>query len=220
MSVRLAFFDLDKTILSVNSGTLWVRREAALGHLSKWQAVRALWWLGQYQLGLASAESMVAQAVSYIKGTSARDFRQRTKQFFHEEVRGTYRPGALETLRHYRKEQWRLIMLTSSTQYLADLVAEDLQFDEVLCNRLGAEGDVHTGRVVGRICFGEGKLEHAQGAAQRAGAVLREATFYTDSYSDLSVLSAVALPVAVNPDPRLRRHARKHHWPTVDWGTA
>lgn len=220
MPTRLAFFDLDKTILSVNSGSLWVRREAALGHLSKWQAARALWWLGRYHLGLASAESMVEEAVQYIGGTSSRDFRQRTLQFFHEEVRGTYRPGALQTIRHYRKEHWRLIMLTSSTQYLADLVAEDLHFDEVLCNRLDTVGDIHTGRVAGRICFGAGKLEHAQGAAQRAGAALREATFYTDSYSDLAVLNAVALPVAVNPDPRLRRHAHKHRWPTVDWGTA
>ena len=59
--MRLAFFDLDRTLLAVNSGTLWVRRELALGNISKRQAMRAMWWLARYQLGFASGEAMVSQ---------------------------------------------------------------------------------------------------------------------------------------------------------------
>ena len=217
--MRIAFFDLDKTILSVNSGVLWVRREVALGHLSKRTAFRAMAWLARYHLGFASAETMVAEAVSHVTGTSSASLRERTGKFYEEEVRRTYRPGALEAIEQHRREGRKLVMLTSSSHYLAELVALELRFDGVLCNRLEVDAaGQHTGKVVGGVCFGPGKLPHAQAEADRLGVPLRDSTFYTDSYSDLSVLEAVSEPVAVNPDPRLRRHAHKRGWLVVDWG--
>jgi len=48
---------------------------------------------------------------------------------------------------------------------------------------------------------------------------LSDCAFYTDSFSDVPVLEAVGQPVAVNPDPRLRRRANKRGWRIVDWGT-
>lgn len=219
--MRVAFFDLDKTILSVNSGTLWVRRETALGHLGKRDALRAMTWLARYTLGFASAEAMVEQAVAHLTGTEAAPLRERTERFFHDEVRRTYRPGALEAIRAHRANGERLVMLTSSSNYLSELVATELGFDEVRCNRLEVDAaGRHTGRVTGGICFGPGKLPHAQAAATEAGASMSTATFYTDSYSDLAVLEAVAHPVAVNPDPRLRRFALRRGWRVVDWGVA
>ncbi|MDP1824656.1 MAG: HAD family phosphatase [Archangium sp.] len=219
--MRIAFFDLDKTILSVNSGSLWVRREVALGYLSKRKAFRAMAWLARYHFGFASAEAMVAQAVAHVAGTSSAELRERTERFFEEEVRNTYRPGAREAIERHRREGWKLVMLTSSSHYLSELVAAELRFDSVLCNRLEVdEGGRHTGKVVGGVCFGPGKLPHAQGEAERLGVPLRDSTFYTDSYSDLPVLEAVAQPVAVNPDPRLRRHAHRRGWQIVDWGDA
>ena len=164
--MRIAFFDLDKTILSVNSGVLWVRREVALGHLGKRQAFRALAWLARYHLGFASAEAMVEEAVSHVVGTSSLDLKERTERFFHEEVRHTYRPGAREAIEQHRREGRRLVMLTSSSHYLAELVALELGFDGVLCNRLEVDGNgAHTGKVVGGVCFGPGKLPHAQAEA-------------------------------------------------------
>lgn len=220
--MRIAFFDLDKTILSVNSGVLWVRREAALGHLSKRQALRAMAWLARYHFGFASAEAMVAEAVSHVVGTSSSALKERTERFFQDEVRHTYRPGAREAIEQHRREGRKLVMLTSSSHYLAELVALELRFDGVLCNRLEVDeaSGTHTGKVVGGVCFGPGKLPHAQAEADRLGLPLWNSTFYTDSYSDLTVLEAVAEPVAVNPDPRLRRHANKRGWRVVDWGDA
>lgn len=210
---------MDKTILSVNSGTLWVRREVALGHLSKRTALRAMVWLARYQLGFASAEEMVAEAVSQLRGTRADELRQRTVRFYEEEVRSAYRPGALDALREHRARGDRLVMLTSSTNYLSELVAQDLGLEHVLCNHLEVdERGLHTGRVSGRICFGEGKLVHARDEAAKHSVALEACAFYTDSFSDLPVLEKVGRPVAVNPDPRLRRFAQRRAWTVVDWG--
>ena len=55
------------------------------------------------------------------------------------------------------------------------------------------------------LCYGAGKIERALRLAASLGFALDEATFYTDSLTDLPLLERVREPVAVNPDPRLSR---------------
>lgn len=219
MAAGIAYFDLDKTILSVNSGTLWVRREVALGHLSKRKALKAAAWLARYHFGFASADSIVAEAVKFVTGTKVSDLRTRTEQFFTEEIRGQYRPGALGAIQKHRSEGRTVVMLTSSTNYMAELVSAELKLDGILCNVLEADANgIHTGNVAGGICFGAGKLTYARRDLERRGASLSDSIFYTDSFADLAVMEAIGTPVAVNPDLRLKRVASKRGWQIVDWG--
>src|SRR5262249_61938344 len=93
--------------------------------------------------------------------------------------------------------------------------------DAALCTRFGVDGaGAHTGRPVGRLCFGAGKLEYAEAYAQQRGVSLSDCWFYTDSYSDLPVLERLGHPVVVNPAPRLRREAERRGWPVEWWGEA
>ena len=217
--MAIAFFDLDKTLLAVNSASLWVKNELALGHLRKRDALRAFAWLVRYEMGFAAAENLVAAAVEHLKGSSSIDLRDRTRQFYDLQIRHLVRSGALQAVERHRRAGDKLVLLTSSSNYMSELVKADLNFDETLCNRLEVDDrNRHTGRVVGPICFGDGKLFYARAAAERASVSLIHCTFYTDSYSDLSVLEKVGFPVAVNPDPRLRRAAAKRRWSIVDWG--
>jgi len=217
--VRIAFFDLDRTLFSVNSGALWLRREFVAGHISFRQAARAGVWLTRYQLGLADLELAIVQAVATLAGTDSRPVKARIEQFYRDELKGCYRPRALEVLERHRRANDRCVLLTASTEYLSRLVVEELSLDGYLCNRLELDDrGFHTGRVLGGACFGRGKLRHAEGYVKDLGATLSDCTFYTDSYSDRSVLYEVGKPVAVNPDVRLYRLARKQGWETVDWG--
>ena len=47
---------------------------------------------------------------------------------------------------------------------------------------------------------------------------LSQSWFYTDSYTDLPMLERVGNQVVVNPDPRLKRIAKRRGWPVQDWG--
>jgi HAD superfamily hydrolase (TIGR01490 family) len=217
--VAIAFFDLDRTLIAINSGQLWIRRELALGHIRRREAAQAAVWMAQYSLGLARLEQTVERAISAVRGTSAPDFELRTEAFYQSLVRPAVRPGALIAIAAHRRSRDRLVLLTSSSNYLADRAAKDLGFEEVLCNRLEIDGDgLHTGRTTQGICFGRGKLVAARRACEAHGTLLSACTFYTDSYADLPVMEVVGRPVAVNPDLRLRRKARRHGWEIVDWG--
>lgn len=217
-TVALAFFDLDKTILSENSGALWIRHEVRAGHVSLWQAARASAWLFGYHLGLTAMDEVLLEALATLEGTSACEARTRTAGFYQREVRHLVRPGARLTLAAHRAAGDALVLLTTSTGYLSELVADDLGIPHVLCNRFEVDRGLHTGRPLGPLCYGPGKWEHARALAGSLGERLEDAVFYTDSFSDLPVLEAVGRPVAVHPDPRLRREAVRRGWPIEHWG--
>lgn len=215
----IAFFDLDKTLLAVNSLKLWVRRELRLGHVTRVQALEASAWIAAYHLGFVEAGSSLKRAISMLAGTAEREIRARTRDFYEEELRQQYRPGALSALKAHREQGHRVVLLTSSSDYLSELVGDELGLDGLLCNRFEIDpGGLHTGRALGTVCYGEGKLRHAESYASAQGVELAACAFYTDSYSDLPVLERVGTPVAVNPDQRLRRLAHRRGWRVVDWG--
>lgn len=219
LGVAVAFFDLDLTLLSVNSAVLWVQSERALGHVSWWQTARAASWLVRYRLGFAAMGDAIREAIATLRGVPESDMRARTATFYERRVKGAFRPGGLEALHAHRAAGDRCVLLTSSSSYLSELVAKELALDGIICNRFEVdERGLHTGRSLGVLCYGTGKLEGAEAYARDAGLALSTCSFYTDSFSDLPVLQAVGTPVAVNPDQRLRRAARRHGWPVVDWG--
>ena len=147
--------------------------------------------------------------------------RQRTRAFYETEVRMLYRTGARPALERHRARGDAIVLLTASSLYLSELVAEELGMDDVLCNRFEVdETGAHTGRPVGTLCFGAGKLGYAEAYARDRAVSLADCWFYTDSFSDLPVLERVGHPVLVNPDPRLRRVAERRGWPVEWWGEA
>lgn len=216
----IAYFDLDRTLIPENSAWGWMAFERREGRLGALQVARAAVWLTAYHLGIGALEDALRAAVREYAGQAEADVLERTTRFFEESVRGRYRPGALAALAAHRRAGEPVVLLTSSSPYLSGLVAADLALDGSLSNRYGVDG---AGRLDGSLatplCYGQGKVALAALHAAARGFGLRECTFYSDSWSDRPMLEAAGRPVAVNPDPRLRRHAARLGWPQVDWGT-
>ena len=217
----IAFFDFDETLIVGNSGQLWIRRELREGNISHRQFLRAAVWMLRYKMGWASMDDAIRTAIGSLRGQSERALRARTRAFYETEVRMLYRTGARPALERHRARGDGIVLLTASSLYLSELVAAELGFDDVLCNRFEVdEAGAHTGRPVGSLCFGAGKLEYAEVYARDRGVSLADCWFYTDSYSDLPVLERIGHPVVVNPDPRLKREAERRGWPVEWWGEA
>ena len=164
---------------------------------------------------------VIRRSVTAIGGQAEAEMRERVRIFYDQLVRPLYRPGARAAIGAHRAAGDRLILLTSSSNYMSEMVCRDLVLDDYVCNRLEVDTDGrYTGRPIEPLCFGTGKMQLAAHHAERLGLSLADAAFYTDSLSDLPMLEAVGRPVAVHPDPRLRRVARQRGWELVDWGRA
>lgn len=217
--MSIAFFDLDRTILSVNSGTGWVIREWKTGRLGYRKLFRALSWLGQYRLGLADLGDSIRLAVSDLEGALEQDIRSRSEAYWDEVVVGHIRDQAKMAIEQHRQNDDVLVLLSGTSLYLAERAQRELGLDAILCNRFEVQDGCFTGRCVEPISYGEGKTILAKQYADAKGVSLSDCYFYTDSYSDLDTLKHVGHPVVVCPDQRLRREASRQGWPILDWNS-
>lgn len=221
MSRIAAFFDLDRTLLSVNSGSLYVKAEYRAGRISARQLMESFFWLGLYHLSLLDVERAYRKALNFYRGANSRELEERTGSFFAREVRQHLQPGAAAALEWHREQGHPVVLLTSSSCYLARLSSQEFRLDGWLANIfLEDSTGCLTGDFEAPLCYGAGKVIWAERWASENDVDLDVSWFYTDSLSDLPMLQRVSEPRVVNPDPRLRRVARKKNWPILDWAQA
>ena len=218
MSGTVAFFDLDRTLIDVNSGLLWARHERRHGHISAAQMARALVWTALYHVAVIDMETAVTRALDHYRGVHADHLDQRTRAWFEREVAGRLRPRAAAAMAEHRGRGDALVILTNSSCYEARAAAERWGFDDYLANQFPTDP---AGCLIGAferpLCYGAGKVARAEAWARGRGADLASCYFYSDSYSDVPMLARVGLPRVVSPDPRLRVAARLRGWPILDW---
>jgi len=172
----------------------------------------------RYHLGQANIEHALDHAVSTLAGKREKDLEHRTYQFYEEDIQHLYRPGALRAIEKHRADGHRLVLLTSSSEYLSEATRKQLHLDGVLCNRFDVDKEGYfTGDLVKPACYGEGKLVYAKQYLSDTKFGLEDCYFYTDSISDLPVLEAVGFPKIVAPDRKLRKEALSRGWPILDW---
>lgn len=217
MTRRAAFFDLDGTLLTVNSARLWLRRERRIGRIDVWQVARAALRLGAYRVGVIDMADALRAALATYAGMEEEALRAETRAWWAEDVRPFVAPGARAVLERHRRSGDRLVLLTSSSRYAAEMAREEFGLDDALFQGYEVRDGRLTGAPLLPICFGPGKVAVAEAWARRSEVELSESSFYSDSSTDLPMLERVAQPFAVHPDPRLRYLAGKRGWPILDW---
>jgi HAD superfamily hydrolase (TIGR01490 family) len=212
MSSIIAFFDMDYTTLDASSGLLYVKHLRQQKRIGRRVLLRIAWWSLLYKVSAIDVNSAVPKMLSYAEHQSASRLMAESHVWFNEMLKEHIAPRAVDQIDFHRQQDHRVALISASTQFAVQPVAEHLHLD-FLCTRLIDRDDELTGQIVEPPCYGAGKVVWAQRYAAEHGATLSEAYLYTDSYSDLPLLDAVGHPVAVNPDLRLKRLARKRGWP-------
>ncbi len=212
-----AFFDLDGTLLTVNSAKLWIRRERRLNRVRKRDMAQAALLLGGYSLGFLDMERALKTALAPLRGRPEAEIRAETQIWWREDVRNFIAPGCRAVLDEHRRRGDLLVLLTSSSRYASEMAREEFGLDECLFQKYEVIDGLFTGRPLLPICYAAGKVTVAEEWARSAGVDLALSSFYSDSTTDLAMLARVGHPYAVNPDPRLWLAARLRRWPRLDW---
>jgi len=213
----VAFFDLDLTLLTVNSGKLWIQRERRQGRLDILQMLQAGMMLMAYRLGVIDMEAAMRKALVLYRGMPEKQLDQETSQWFQQEVAHRVAPGAWTALQRHRQAGHRLVLLTSTSPYLSAAACRHMDLHHWICSTYEVREGVFTGEPISPICYGRGKVVLAERYAAKAGVDLGRSFFYSDSFTDVPMLERVGRPRVVNPDLRLRFYARRRRWPVLNW---
>lgn len=110
-------------------------------------------------------------------------------------------------------------LVTAAPVEAAKVIARRLGLTGALGTVAATDDGVYTGELVGEMLHGPAKAEAVKAIAAREGLDLSRCAAYSDSFNDLPMLSLVGHPCAINPDARLRAHARTKGWPVRDYRT-
>ena len=212
MPAVIAFFDMDYTTLDTSSGLLYFNYIRQQRRIGRRVVLRIAWWTLLYKVAVIDVNSAVPKMLSYAEHQSASRMMAESYILFDLLLKEHIAPRAVEKIDFHRRQDHRVALISASTQFAVQPVAEHLHLD-FLCTQLIDHDDQLTGAVVDPPCYGKGKVVWAQRYAGEQGADLRDAYFYTDSHSDRPLLEMVGHPIAVNPEARLKRQARKRKWP-------
>jgi HAD superfamily hydrolase (TIGR01490 family) len=214
---RLALFDLDRTLIDVNSGRLWMVAEWRAGRITLGDVAWGSYWLARYSLGSEDGlDQAIGRAAEKMAGVAEQTLDDRVKTWFEREVRHRMRPGAAPVLARHREAGDRLVLATSGTSYAARAAAEAFGLDDYVATRLEVVEGQLTGKVA-QSAIGRAKAAAVEAWAAERGYELGTAAFYTDSATDLELMERVAEPVAVHPDRALLRIAEGRGWPVARW---
>ena len=216
--MRAALFDMDRTLIRRETGTLYVRYQHAIGEATRRDLLRVLYWVTQYTLGVIDAPAVAAKAALQLEGTSEMAMATRCDDWFRRYVEPHVCDLGRRAVEHHRARGDLLAIVTGASPYAAHPLARRLGIPHVVASELEVDDrGIFTGRFVAPLCYGDGKIVRTKRLAAEHGFALEESTFYSDSYTDLPLLEAVAEPVVINPDPRLERVAKKRGWRIEAW---
>ncbi len=210
-----ALFDMDKTLIAENSGSLYLRHRYERGEIGAGAIARGLLAYLRYKVGLLDLRVFTEGLSAELAGRNEAELLREARGFVAEHVVPALYPAALERVAWHAEQGHVLAIVSGATRFVVEPLAEHLAIPTALCTRLEVEDGVLSGRVVDPICFEAGKIFWVREFVKTHGIDLARSWFYTDSVTDLPLLDLVGHPVVVNPDPILYRKARRRRWPVA-----
>jgi HAD superfamily hydrolase (TIGR01490 family) len=210
-----AFYDLEGTLVSTNlvhTLAFYARRQQGI-----WQTVKKsagtlakLPFFGVTDLYSRNVFNEVFFQ-SY-KGLSQDRLRYFSEELFEEVLKPAIYDGTPELIAQSKKIGQRQVVLTGALDFTIEHLMDYLGIEDYKANRLEFVNGYATGRVLPPVMASATKAKWIREFAEREGINLSESFAYSDSISDLPMLSIVGHPVAVNPDFRLKQTALQHDW--------
>jgi HAD superfamily hydrolase (TIGR01490 family) len=215
--LNLALFDLDLTLLPIDSDHAWGEFMIDLG----WADAAAFRagndaFYAQYRAGRLDIDAYIAFATMPLRGRSAAELSAGRERFMREVIAPALRPEAHALVDSHRQRGDRLAIVTSTSDFVTAPIAAAFGVESLIATRLerGADG-APTGRIDGVPAFREGKVARVGQwlAASGAGwSDFARISVYSDSLNDLALLEQATDPVATHPSPELEAVARERGW--------
>jgi HAD superfamily hydrolase (TIGR01490 family) len=216
---EIAFFDLDKTVIT-KSSTLAFGRPFYKGGLVNRRAVyKSVLAQLVYRLRGADADSMDRvrdQLRELCAGWPVEQVNAIVTERMHLHIGSVVYVEALELFDEHRAAGREVVIVSSSSEHVVRPIGELLDVDHVIATRMAVVDGKYTGEIDFYV-HGESKAEAMREFAAERGYDLEQCWAYGDSATDQAMLRAVGHPMAVNPDKQLRQLAEDNGWPVRDF---
>ena len=217
---RLVLFDLDHTLLPIDSDYEWGRFLSRIGVVDgpSYEA-RNLAFYEQYKAGTLDIREFMRFSLAPLAGRPMAELDAWRARYMQEVIEPQIRPQARRLVRE-RLDQGDLVaIVTATNDFVTRPIAGAFGVEHLIGSQCAMVDGRYTGEPAGVPSFREGKITRTRdwlAGLGRQWADFGEIWFYSDSMNDLPLLKTATNPVATNPDPALRTLAQDRGWPVLD----
>ncbi|WP_311066043.1 HAD family hydrolase [Halomonas sp. DWK9] len=211
--MSLAIFDLDNTLLSIDSDHAWgefLLEQGAVDPVAYREANER--FMADYNAGTLDMMAFLALALKPLADNTPEQLAAWHQQFMVSKIEPHILPKAEELLARHRTKGDTLLIITATNRFITGPIAERLGVDDLIAVEPEMIDGRYTGQVDGVPSYREGKVTRLQAWLEDQDLTMEGAWFYSDSHNDLPLLEQVDHPVAVDPDETLRQVAEERNW--------
>jgi HAD superfamily hydrolase (TIGR01490 family) len=218
---RLALFDLDHTLLPLDSDYQWADFLARTGRAGDPREARARndELMERYNRGELTAEQAAEFMLGLLAAHSPFELAAWHEEYMAEVIRPAVTPAALQLVQKHLQAGDLCAVVTATNSFVTAPIARAFGVPHLVATEPEYVAGSYTGRIAGIPSFKEGKVVRVRdwlAGMDLALADFSETFFYSDSVNDIPLLEAVNRPVATNPSPVLRETAAARGWPVLD----
>jgi HAD superfamily hydrolase (TIGR01490 family) len=218
---QLALFDLDHTLLPLDSDYQWADYLARSGHAGDPEQAqrRNDELMHRYNRGELSAQEAAAFMFGLLAAADPVDLAAWHESYMREVVRPAILPPAIALVNEHLRQGDLCAIVTATNTFVTAPIARAFNVPHLIGTVPAWRAGRYTGAIEGVPSFKEGKVTRVNAWLDGLGLTLsgfERSYFYSDSMNDLPLLEAVTHPVATNPSPSLRQLADERGWPVLD----
>ena len=219
MAAAAAFYDLEGTLVGTNlvhTLGFYARKQTGVWRSLRKSAATVL------SLPVFAATDQYSRKVfndlffQRYKGQTEDRLRYFADDLFNDVLKPAVFPGAFELIEKSRSLGLRQVVVTGALDFSVTPLMDYLGIEDYVANRLEFVNGIATGRLLPPVLAAATKASWIRNFAEREQLSLSDSYAYSDSMSDLPMLSIVGHPAAVNPDMRLRQTALHYDWPVLN----
>jgi HAD superfamily hydrolase (TIGR01490 family) len=223
-SRSVALFDLDHTLLPIDSDHEWGRFLVRIGVVDREYYDRENErFYNDYKAGKLDIYGFLAFALKPLASHPRPQLDAWHAQFMTEVIEPNIQDSAKALVQHHQNQGDLCCVVTATNSFVTRPIAALFGIDQLIATEpevIIKDGQPNfTGQVAGLPNFKEGKVTHVDAWLKKQNLswdTLSSSTFYTDSMNDLPLMEKVNIPVATNPDERLRKLAQENSWRILD----
>ncbi|MBV1951260.1 MAG: HAD-IB family hydrolase [Cycloclasticus sp.] len=214
--MSLTIFDLDNTLISDDSDHLWGQFLVEQKLVDSEEYARAnTQFYNDYCDGKLDINEYLRFALSFLAEHPLEKLHQWRQQFIDEKIRPLVLPAAQQLVDKHRNMGNQLIVITATNRFVTEPIVELFGIPNMLATEPELINGRYTGEYIEEPCYQHGKVTRLKKWLRANKMDLNDSSFYSDSHNDIPLLEKVSHAIAVDPDPKLKRHADEKHWPVI-----
>jgi len=211
--MKFIIFDLDDTLLSGDCEREWITFLTSKGLMNDSSAKLDQFDL-DYRKGILDFEEYSTFVQKPIMGLTREELDNLVEEFIQKNI-NHLTDNLTRDLLNEASSADKVLIASGSHDFLVKGFADFFKIDSSIGTPVELKNNIFTGQLSGEPTFSDGKVRAVEKWCNSNDIDVKDSIFYSDSINDLPMFEVCGVPVAVNPDEKLKKIAKERAFKVI-----